>query len=187
MESDTSEQETTLPPEAVQEKTIASQSTQSEAIEPSRPSSGVSDNVDGDINQKLDMILSRIEKIELELSDVKEQNAPDFQAMNENIRTLEQKVASLSQNKPSPPKIVTPKSSSPVTTAPSRPKPQVTRPPQWELKAAQPGKAWVSLKGKNDIRPVMVGEELSGIGRIRSISFDGSRWVIEGASGRIFQ
>lgn len=188
MEADNNKQEMADQAAPVQEmQDNSAQIQQSQTVEQPSPRSDVSDNIDGGINQKLDMILSRIEKIELELSDVKERQAPDFEDIHENIRTLEEKVASLSKARPSPPKVVTPKSapSSAAASPPSRPRSAPA--PQWELKAAQPGKAWVAQKGKSDIRPVMVGEELSGIGRIRSISFDGSRWVIEGDSGRIFQ
>ncbi len=58
---------------------------------------------------------------------------------------------------------------------------------QWELRAAQPGKAWVSQKGREDLQPVVVGDTLSGLGRITSISFNNNRWIVSGQNGSIKQ
>ncbi len=58
---------------------------------------------------------------------------------------------------------------------------------RWVLRAAQPGKAWVSRPGQRDMQSLVVGDTLSGIGRITDISFTNGRWVVQGTKGRINQ
>ncbi|MEM7618274.1 MAG: hypothetical protein AAF244_02705 [Pseudomonadota bacterium] len=74
----------------------------------------------------------------------------------------------------------------------SAPKKKTTSKPSstknmWELRAAQPGKAWVAQKGRDDLQPVVVGDILSGIGRIKNISYLDNRWVVTGSEGEIKQ
>lgn len=60
--------------------------------------------------------------------------------------------------------------------------------PRWVLKAAKPGRAWVSEKGSHEIRVVSVGENLAGIGKIKAVAKDSAGlWVVNGAKGRISQ
>jgi len=58
---------------------------------------------------------------------------------------------------------------------------------RWDLRAAQPGKAWISQKGSTQLQPVVVGDVLSGIGRVQDIFYDQNRWVIKGSSQNIYQ
>lgn len=58
---------------------------------------------------------------------------------------------------------------------------------QWELRAAQPGRAWVSKPGARDMQGVVVGESLQGVGRITAISYINGRWVVQGTQGQILQ
>ncbi|MFH1157376.1 MAG: hypothetical protein V1721_00590 [Pseudomonadota bacterium] len=60
--------------------------------------------------------------------------------------------------------------------------------PEWVLKAARPGMAWVSERGSSELRAVTAGEILEGIGKINAIVKDSSGyWVVDGVSGRISQ
>ena len=56
----------------------------------------------------------------------------------------------------------------------------------WVLRAATMDEAWVA-KGATtrQLRPVHVGDELAGIGRITSIQQEGSGWVVQGTAGTI--
>lgn len=56
-----------------------------------------------------------------------------------------------------------------------------------EIRAAQPGKAWVARPGDNDLQSVSVGDSLPGLGRVTSIAQVGGRWVVEGTRGRLTQ
>ncbi len=56
----------------------------------------------------------------------------------------------------------------------------------WVLRAATPDAAWVSAgSGSKDLRKVSVGDTLPGVGKIRSITQSGDRWVVSGTSGTI--
>lgn len=57
----------------------------------------------------------------------------------------------------------------------------------WDLRAVQPGKAWVSRKGTRNIQPVVIGDTLEGIGRITEISQRNGRWYVQGTKGQIRQ
>lgn len=59
---------------------------------------------------------------------------------------------------------------------------------RWVLKAAKPGTAWVAEKDSTSLRAVSVGDSLSGVGKIKSITKDSfGHWVVNGTSGRITQ
>ena len=76
----------------------------------------------------------------------------------------------------------------------SKPKPKkktvkkVNRKINWELRAAQPGKAWISRKGqKTSMKPIVVGDRLEGLGRVTNIAYVNGKWVVTGTSGTIRQ
>lgn len=58
---------------------------------------------------------------------------------------------------------------------------------RWELRAAQPGRAWISRAGQRDMQSVQIGQDVSGLGRITAISYQNGRWSVVGTSGRIDQ
>lgn len=59
--------------------------------------------------------------------------------------------------------------------------------PRWEIRAIQPGVAWVAPPGGDDMQTVEVGDTLPGLGTIRSISVVDGIWVIDGTKGRLQQ
>lgn len=76
-----------------------------------------------------------------------------------------------------------PRKTTPVPSAPAA----TTASTQWELRAAQPGRAWVSKPGARDMQSVVVGENLSGIGRVTGISYINGRWIVQGTQGQVAQ
>lgn len=86
---------------------------------------------------------------------------------------VEKKVASVAPKK----KVVKKKSSSSAVPTLSN----------WQLRAAQPGKAWISLRGKRDMLSVAVGDNVRDLGRVVAISNQGGRWVVIGTEGQIEQ
>lgn len=58
----------------------------------------------------------------------------------------------------------------------------------WQLRSAQPGRAWLAQQGSQEMRSVGVGDEVKGLGRILSIAqgSDG-RWVVRGSMGSVSQ
>ncbi len=74
-----------------------------------------------------------------------------------------------------------------VTKVTKKKSPSVSSKITWELRAAQPGKAWVSQIGQRDMRPIVVGDELVSIGRIKAIQYTNNKWVVTGSNGIIRQ
>lgn len=80
-------------------------------------------------------------------------------------------------------------SSKPRASATKAAGPSLTaqRAPALEIRAAQPGRAWVARPGDNDLQSVSVGDSLPGVGRVTSIAQVGGRWIVEGTKGRLSQ
>lgn len=57
---------------------------------------------------------------------------------------------------------------------------------KWVLRAATPDEAWVAKDSTtSDLRHIMVGDELQGIGRIKAIHQVGDTWTVEGTKGNL--
>lgn len=139
--------------------------------------------INNTIEQKLNLVINRLDDMELQITQIRE-------AGNSKLEDLEKKIGASETaemiSKPQAPKKVSPS----MAVAPKESKPKaVKKAPKtsWELRAAQPGKAWVSSKGQNDMRTVAVGDTLSGIGRITSVSVVRGKWVVQGKNGQISQ
>jgi hypothetical protein len=57
----------------------------------------------------------------------------------------------------------------------------------WELRGIAGGEAIVAKRGSEDFQTIGVGDTLSGVGTITSISNQNGAWVIEGTNGKIRQ
>lgn len=153
--------------------------------------------ISSDVEEKLSMIVSRLENMESQIEEIKQGDNSQIENMNEKLSTLEkemEEIGSMTASvKKQEPKQETKKQTPVKKTKAVTPKKKATakKPAtsssRWELRAAQPGKAWVAKSGQNNMQPVVVGDSLSGIGRVTSISFNGSRWVVVGTSGQILQ
>jgi intracellular multiplication protein IcmG len=160
---------------------------------------------------KLDQVLSRLDQLEGDMRNLKTaQPAGDVAALADSVAALEKKLSEqVAQTAKVSAKVseqaVAPKPAPrhEVTEAPA-PKPQVlgssagnatpplapqasTAVPKWVLKGAQPGQAMVSKPGDSEMRSVVVGDSLPGIGTIRSIGYENGRWSVVGTQGRITQ
>jgi len=57
---------------------------------------------------------------------------------------------------------------------------------KWILRAATPDEAWIAKSvDSRELRPVHVGDDLPGIGKVTSIRQVGDAWVLQGTSGTI--
>lgn len=129
------------------------------------------------LNEKIDRIEKTMASIESRLSEAKTVPAAV------KPRVVPKKVAPkkvVKKSTPSAPKKVKRKTT-------SKPKKPVVKKVRWTLRSAQPGKATVSPTGSSDIRSISVGETLSGIGRIQSISNASGKWVVTGTTGKVSQ
>lgn len=135
-------------------------------------------------DQRLNVIVSRLDDIERQVKQIQESEDSRIKDVSEGLDLLKKEIGQLDK-----------KSEKTITA----PKPKITAVPKkrnvtkkasrviWELRAAQPGKAWVSKKGQNEIQSVVLGDNLPDIGRITSIAYNKGRWVVQGTSGQIRQ
>jgi hypothetical protein len=65
------------------------------------------------------------------------------------------------------------------TTAPQASK------PLWTLKSASPGRAVISNSAAGDYKTVVVGDTVTGLGKITSITETTSGWIVTGTKGKI--
>lgn len=144
------------------------------------------------IEQKLSVILDRLDEMDLQITQIREAGNSKIEDISDDLDSLKKEMGEIADNKTSSPvaqpaKKVTSATPAQKKTAAAPKKVSKPKAPSWELRAAQPGKAWVSKKGQKDMQPVVVGDSLNGIGRVTAISYDGRRWVVQGTSGRILQ
>lgn len=130
-----------------------------------------------DINKKLDMFLTRMDGLEDKLNVIEDSSNQRIAMMEDSIKSLEKKIKS-SKSLPKKPS---------VAIKPKAKKKVDNKKIEWQLKAAQPGKAWIAQKGKSSIKAVKVGDIIDGIGKVKSISQYGNSWVIVGSYGQIRQ
>lgn len=155
------------------------------------PSQDGNKSLTGNINElseKLELIFGRLDQMEAQISTLRQSDEVDLKEVSTEVERLKATIKNLStaapaQVKPKVVKKAAPKKSSAKKQSSASQKVA----PSWELRAAQPGKAWVSKKGSRDIEPVIVGDNLSGVGRIQSISYVSGKWIIQGTSGSIRQ
>lgn len=139
------------------------------------------------IEKKLDMIVNRLDDLDGRIDQVTDENKAALDKMKQNIKAVESKTNSKATVKATAARPTSKKVSKPKTVSAPKQKVAPVKPKVWELKAAQPGKAWVSLKGKSDIKAIAVGDTLEGLGRITAISFNNRRWTVKTTKGQIKQ
>lgn len=157
---------------------------------------------------KLSDLGGRLDRLEKKIGEAPEAapESEEIKTLKETVKRLESRLSEISSARaPVPPaparvkktenkesKGKTPSSSAakPVRarTAVKTPGPALTAPsPALEIRAAQPGQAWVARPGDNDLQGVSIGDSLPGIGRVTAITRVGGRWVVEGTHGRLSQ
>ena len=166
-----------------------------------------------ELENRIETLLSRIDGLEDELSSVHEEKKSNDLQMKETVQSLKKEIAALKE-RPAPvaakaepevkkaekpkavPAPIKAKVAEPVedttmsdtSPAPAKKAAVVAQPSgQWELRAAQPGRAWVSKAGERDMQGVEVGQTLAGIGRVTAISYQNGRWTVVGTQGQIQQ
>lgn len=133
---------------------------------------------------------------EVELNNQKALTSP--QDSSEEINSLKEKIEELesklivssregvaeSSSKPSEDTIHITKDLSIVTSSKIA-TPEVKRAPVWALRSANSTKAVILDKLTGDIRTVVVGDVVQGLGRIQSISEQNSLWVVNGSKSKL--
>ncbi|PZQ49133.1 MAG: hypothetical protein DI551_00335 [Micavibrio aeruginosavorus] len=169
------------------------------------------------LETKLDSLLKRMDQIESDLGAVKQGSGTSTQELEQTVAALRAEIDTLKKRPAQVEKVVekiVEKKSAPIADAaeadeepvakpaPVRKKKVVSKPATattsstpkqattsgaWELRAAQPGRAWVSKPGVRDMQGVTVGETLAGIGRVTAITYQNGRWAVVGTQGQILQ
>jgi len=134
-----------------------------------------------DLVERLELITQRLDKMEQKISNLQMQKIPP-------VSVSEAPVTAKKEPTPQPKTVVkkvVKKASKPKAKKATRAK--TTSKVTWQLRAAQPGKAWVSKTGQRDMQPVIVGDKLASIGRINSIEYLNNKWIVSGQYGKIVQ
>jgi hypothetical protein len=158
-------------------------------------------------NAKLDQLLDRVSALENKMADL-QQVQQSVKQLDDRISHLESTGAQAPQS-PLPAAAAPPVSqdlTQPVAAPASQQEAPVTQPPahhahkhdishghpsgdksdvHWELKSAEPGQAYVSPPGRDDMVNIHVGDTLPGVGRITAISESGGQWIVTGTEGKI--
>ncbi len=155
------------------------------------------------IEEKLTSLNDRMTQIESNVGSIKDTKETDYVEIQQAVADLKEDMQALkdrpaasapkaavrdpAEEKPatvSKPKATTTKKSKPAAkSAPVSAKTNTV----WELRAAQPGRAWVSKPGASDMQSVVVGQSLPGIGQITAITYQNGRWTVYGTGGQIQQ
>lgn len=151
---------------------------------------------------RLSQLSSRIDNIEVRISNMEQATSSKIDDLADVISALREDIADLPKNPAQPaqrPKTagkapeVSKTREKPQTENPvkpkrvQKPKPAPATAASWELRAAQPGKAWVSKKGDRNMKSVQVGDRIEGVGQITAISYLSGRWIVQGTNGEIRQ
>lgn len=140
------------------------------------------------IEEKLDQITSRLDDMDVQMSQMQGDVSSKIDSVQDNVTKLEKRVESVAARAQQ--QTASPRSSSRQAPGPKPvsqkavPSPQT---PSWELKAAQPGKAWIAQKGSSELKPIQVGDRVNGLGQIQNITFDGGRWRVIGSAKSLTQ
>lgn len=133
------------------------------------------------ISQKMDVFIKRMDRLEDKIDTIDVETSQRTAMLEDTVDGLAEKIDRINVAPQVKATI-----SKPVTRQSSVKKPSSQK-NTWALKAAQPGKAWISQKGSSAIKPIKVGDQVDGIGRIESIRLINGRWLVSGSTGKINQ
>ncbi len=164
------------------------------------------------LDGRLEDVVKRMEQIETDLGSVKNSKQADTQNLQDTIESLKAEIAELKNRPAAAPvsqraskspreEVEEPAADEPVEEAPrkkaprkvAKAKPAVAKAApaaasgRWELRAAQPGRAWVSKPGERDMQSVEIGQTIAGVGRVTGILYQNGRWTVQGTQGQINQ
>lgn len=157
-----------------------------------------------ELESRLDSLLERMGQIESDLDRVRTSAPAPSGELEKAVAALRADIADI-KARPSSAAASSPEKSAPKKSS-AAPKKAAAKPAaeqkarssvssgtatrqsaRWELRAAQPGRAWVSKAGDHDMQAVSVGDSLQGIGRVNAITYQNGRWAIVGTQGTIQQ
>jgi intracellular multiplication protein IcmG len=137
------------------------------------------------ISKRLETLESRLgsASVDKELADLKK----TVSRLEGQIKDGGKAATSAKASKAAPASAGSTKTEASVKQAPVRRKALPVAAVKWELRAAQPGRAWVAKAGSEEMQMVDIGDNLAGVGTITSISYENGTWIIQGSQGKIAQ
>lgn len=167
------------------------------------------------LEDKIGQVLTRMDGIEKNINTVNEARQSDYKRLEDRMASMQKDIDGI-KDRPvsasvssSPEKISAPKPAAkkkvkkpapvedrayypsaqvaPAAPATTYPAAQTSVSTVWELRAAQPGRAWISKPGSKDMQGVVVGDNLPGVGQVTNILYQNGRWTVQGTKGQIFQ
>lgn len=153
-----------------------------------------------EVLSRLDALADRLSVMEQQVVQLRESGQTDLEGLEKEIASLKSGLNRTAAPAPAAatpapaPKREAPKAAAPAPKQETRPAPRAPAPAAatsasgaWELRAAQPGRAWVSRPGSREMQSVSVGDTLGGIGQIVRIDYANGRWTVVGTQGQIRQ
>ncbi len=193
--TDLAVQETTVPAPETAAPAVAENAAPSTPSVPDTNTMPATDNTASDaILKKLDSLSDRLSVMEQQIVQLREGGQTDVENLERQIAQIKGSVGDTARAvKPSaetaaPAKAPAPKKAAEPKKQASTPKAAAkSGPVSWELRAAQPGRAWVSRRGEREMQSVEPGSSLAGIGQVLRIEYTNGRWTVVGTQGNIQQ
>lgn len=138
--------------------------------------------------QRLAEMAEKLQALENQLSQ-KEQELKSTRSQAEELRS---QVRENAQTAKAPPAAPSPQKDTAAASVPKPPKspskPATEIMPAWELRSAQPGRAYIGIKNSQSTLVVTPGDTIQGLGVVQSIAMDEQGlWVVKGSNGSITQ
>lgn len=152
-----------------------------------------------EILARLESLSGRLGVMEQQIVQLRESGETDLEGLEREISALKNGMNAVadatgaSSATPSAPKVApTPKREAtpaprPAAKAPTPARSAAASASSWELRAAQPGRAWISRAGSREMQSVVPGDTIAGIGQVVRIDYAGGRWTVVGTQGQIRQ
>lgn len=134
------------------------------------------------VSNQMDGIVRRIDRIEQDLSDYKDSGA--------DVSALSRELASVKKQLRSGGTVKTTRKAPAMPTASSTKKSTATvsyQAKKWVLKSVAKDTAWIAREGSTDITKVSIGDNVKGLGRVKSIGIENGVWTVRGSHGSVSQ
>lgn len=141
-----------------------------------------------------DSKMSELESANTDLTEKLRDANTQIADLNETIDSLRGQITDLKAQKAAEkPKASAAPKAAPKPARTPEPAQDIYQPPKqsadlsstWQMRSAQPGKAFLANKATGDMITVQTGETVKGFGKILSIDLKDGHWVVEGTLGRI--
>ena len=157
----------------------AAAGTATASVPPPATPAGTAPSTDGDAN--LNTLKDEVGK----LTSAHEAEEAELKTLQDSLAGMQQKLAAMTTVKPVTPESVTPAPDSVPHVRAARPR--VAGGSSWTLRSATSDMALIGHPGADDLKKIVPGDVVSGLGKITSIGEQNGSWVVHGTAGSIRQ